>query len=309
MFPPTVLATLAFVGGVAALAGGAHLFVESAVRVARRFGVSDLVVGLTVVAVGTSLPELAVGVEAALAGRGGVAVGGVVGSNVYNIAVVLGLVAAVRVVPVTRGLIRRDAVALLAATAALVVVVRDGTVSRPEGVVLLVGFVAYLVVLLRVSPDRLVTERKTRPARPRDGVFLLVGVTLVLAGGQLLVDGAVTLARTLGASEWTIGATVVAAGTSTPEAAVSLVALRRGRASVTLGNVLGSNVLNVLVVLGLAATVRPVVAGPAAFGGALWLAGLTVLVVAVLRTGHELTRPEGVALLATEAVRWILSFR
>lgn len=305
----TTVAVLAFVGGVGALAGGAHLFVESAVRVARRFGVSDLVVGLTVVAVGTSLPELAVGVEAALAGRGGVAVGGVVGSNVYNVAVVLGLVAAVRVIPVKRGLIRRDAVALLVTTAALVVVVRDGTVSRPEGMILLAGFVAYLVVILRLSPDRFVAGGRTRPARPRDGVFLLVGVVLVLAGGQLLIDGAVTLARTIGASEWTIGATVVAAGTSTPEAAVSLVALRRGRASVTLGNVLGSNVLNVLVVLGFAATVRPVTAGPAAFDGALWLAGLTVLVVVVLRTGHELTRPEGLLLLATEAVRWALSFR
>ena len=309
MVSSTAVAVLAFAGGVVALAGGAHLFVESAVRVARRLGVSDLVVGLTVVAVGTSLPELAVATEAAVAGRGGVAVGGVVGSNVYNVAVVLGLVAAVRVVPVTRGIVRRDAAALLLTTAALVVVVRDGAVSRVEGVVLLCGFLVYLVVLLRLSPDRLVADGETRPARPRDGLFLVVGVALVLGGGQLLVDGAVDLARALGASEWTIGATVVAAGTSTPEAAVSLVALRRGRASVTLGNVLGSNVLNVLVVLGLAAAIRPVVAGPAALGGALWLAGLTVLVVVVLRSGHELTRPEGLLLLATEGVRWLLSFR
>jgi cation:H+ antiporter len=309
VFPPTLLAVLAFVGGVVALAGGAHLFVESAIRVARRLGISDLVVGLTVVAVGTSLPELAVVVEAAVLGRGGVAVGGVVGSNVYNVAVVLGLVAAVRVVPVTRGLIRRDAVALLLTTAALVVVVRDGTVTRPEGAILLCGFLVYLLVLLRLSPDRLVADGRTDPARPRDWLLLLVGVVLVVGGGRLLVDGAVDLARVVGVSEWTIGATVVAAGTSTPEAAVSLVALRRGRASVTLGNVLGSNVLNVLVVLGLAAAVRPVTAGPAAFAGALWLAGLTVLVVAVLRSGHELTRPEGVLLLATEAVRWVLSFR
>jgi cation:H+ antiporter len=198
---------------------------------------------------------------------------------------------------------------LLLTTAALVVVVRDGVVSRPEGVVLLCGFLAYLVVLLRLSPDRFVAGGRTRPARPRDAVLLVVGLALVLGGGRLLVDAAVDLASMFGASEWTIGATVVAAGTSTPEAAVSLVALRRGRASVTLGNVLGSNVLNVLVVLGAAATVRPVVAGPAAFAGALWLAGLTVLVVAVLRTGHELTRPEGVLLIATEAVRWVLSFR
>lgn len=309
MLPPPVVATVAFVGGVAALAVGAHLFVESAVRLARRLGVSDLVVGLTVVAVGTSLPELAVATEAALAGRGGVAVGGVVGSNVYNVAVVLGLVAAVRVVPVERGLIRRDAAALLATTAALVVVVRDGAVSRVEGAALLCGFLVYLVVLLRLSPARFVADAETDRARPRDAVLLVVGLALVLGGGQLLIDGAVGLARLLGASEWTIGATVVAAGTSTPEAAVSLVALRRGRASVTLGNVLGSNVLNVLVVLGLAAAIRPVVAGPAAFAGALWLAGLTVLVVAVLRTGHELTRPEGLLLLATEAVRWVLSFR
>jgi cation:H+ antiporter len=279
------------------------------VRLARRLGVSDLVVGLTVVAVGTSLPELAVGVEAALAGRGGVAVGSVVGSNVYNVAVVLGLVAAVRVVPVTRGLLRRDAAALLVTTGLLVVVVRDGVVSRAEGAVLLAGFVAYAVVLLRLSPDRMVADEGRRAARPRDALLLVGGLALVVGGGEALVAGAVDLARAVGASEWVIGATLVAAGTSTPEAAVSLVALRRGRAGVTLGNVLGSNVLNVLVVLGAASAIRPVAAGPEALPGALWLAGLTVLVVVVLRTGHELTRPEGLLLLGTEAVRWALSFR
>jgi cation:H+ antiporter len=306
---PALVAALGFLAGVVGLAYGAHLFVRSAVRLARRLGVSDLVVGLTVVAVGTSLPELAVATEAALAGRGGVAVGGVVGSNVYNVAVVLGLVAAVRVVPVSRGLLRRDAVALLATTALLVVVVRDGAVSRVEGAVLLAGFVVYLLVLLRLAPDRVVADGSSRDARPRDALLLVAGVALVLGGGQLLIDGAVGIARVLGASEWIIGATVVAAGTSTPEAAVSLVALRRGRLGVTLGNVLGSNVLNVLVVLGLAAAVRPVTAGPAAFEGALWLAGLTVVVVVALRSGRKLTRPEGLFLLATEAARWVLSFR
>ncbi len=304
-----ILGSLALlVVAVAVLWVGAEQFVEAAVRLARRFGVSGTVVGLTVVAVGTSLPELAVTVEASLGGRSMLAVGNVVGSNIYNIAVVLGLVALVRLIRVSQRVLHRDVLAVLGATGLLVAVLFDGRVSRLEGFGLLAVYATYVVVLLRFADATTHEPTDVDPPKRFDALRLVGGLVLVVVAGQLLVDSAVTLARFAGVSDYVIGATVVAVGTSTPELAVSVVALVRGRSGVSVGNVLGSNLLNVLVVLGLAATIQPLVASAAAFDGALWLAGLTALLAVALWTGRRLTRPEGGLLVGSEAVRWLLGF-
>ncbi|QCJ47334.1 calcium/sodium antiporter [Haloprofundus sp. MHR1] len=305
----TVLTSLVlFVVAVAVLWVGAEQFVEAAIRIARRFGVSATVVGLTVVAVGTSLPEIAVTVEASLAGRSVLAVGNVVGSNIYNIAVVLGLVSLVRLIRVSQRVLHRDVLAVSGATALLLLVLLDGAVSRLEGLGLLAAYVAYVVILVRYAdstgPERLDVD----PPKRFDALRLVGGLVLVVVAGQVLVDAAVTLAQFAGVSDYVIGATVVAVGTSTPELAVSVVALTRGRSGVSVGNVLGSNLLNVLVVLGLAATIQPLASSAAAFDGALWLAGLTALLAIALWTGRRLTRPEGGLLVGSEAVRWLLGF-
>lgn len=300
---------------VLGLGVGARLLVDAVVRLARRFGLSELVIGLTVVAAGTSTPELAVSLDAAFKGLETIAVANVLGSNVYNLAFVMGVVALIRVIPIERSLLHRDGLALLAGTAIGGGLLLDLALSRLEGVAMTSLFVLYTLFLLRSSrggaaePDadaitRGATERVS--FRGRDAVLLVGGLALVLVSGDLMVRAASTLARGAGVSEWVIGGTVVAAGTSTPEFAVSLVAVRHGSLGVSVGNLVGSNLFNLLVVLGLAATINPLSVGAAALSTLAWLAAVTVLVVAALWTGRRLSRVEGGLLAGSEVVRWVL---
>jgi cation:H+ antiporter len=304
------VAALGLVASAAGLWAGAELLVRGAVDIARRFGVPELVVGLTVVAVGTGLPEAVVTVDAVLTGHPDIAVGNVVGSNTYNLAVVLGLLALVKAVPVSRTLVRRDGVALVGATLVALVVVFDAAVSRLEGALLFGLWILYLGVLLRarrVEQEATDIESGGPQPLPRTAVPALVaGLLVVVGSGALLVSSATTLAEAFGIPEWVVGATVVAAGTSTPELAVSLVALLRGRAGLSVGNAVGSSIVNLFGVLGLAALLRPLSVSGAAVGGMLWLTALVLLFVVALRTGHRLSRPEGAALLGSEVVRWIV---
>ncbi|MFC6905089.1 sodium:calcium antiporter [Halalkalicoccus tibetensis] len=295
-------------GSVAGLWLGAHLFVESAVRLVRRLGLSEVAIGLTVVAVGTSLPEIAVTVEAALAGTGDVAVGNVIGSNVFNLALILGFVALFGAISIPRSLARRDGVVLFGASALAALVLVDLRLGRLEAGVLVLALAGYLLVLARAGEAPPTDGGGDGPFRARDPVLLIAGLGLVLVGGTVLVDAAVTLARSVGVSEWAIGATVVAAGTSTPEFAVSVLALRRGRVGVSLGNLLGSNVFNVLGVLGIAGLVRPLAIDPAALADLGWLLVVTGFVTVSLWSGHRLSRAEGGVLVGSELTRWALGF-
>jgi cation:H+ antiporter len=306
---------------------GARTMVDGAVRLARGAGLSEVVIGLTLVAVGTSAPELVVSVDAALAGASDVAVGNVVGSNVFNLALVLGLVSLLRVLPVTRALVRRDGLVLLVATFLFAGFLVDLRVTRLEGLLGVGLLVAYTGYLLRTTPEPtatadggtdaatatdataavpagVVVDRLPTGGRLRTAALTVAGLGVVLASGHLLVESAVVLARAGGLSEWVIGATVVAAGTSTPEFAVSLVALRRGSAGVSVGNVVGSNVFNVLGVVGVAAVVSPATVGGEAFGSVAWLLVVTVLAVAAMWTGRVLSRVEGGLFAGSEVVRW-----
>jgi cation:H+ antiporter len=321
---------------------GAHLLVDSVVRLARRVGLSELTIGLTVVAIGTSTPELVVTTDAALKGLGDIAVGNVVGSNIYNLAFILGVVSLVRVVPVERSLVYRDGLALVASTLVGGAVLFDLTVSQVEGVVLAGLFVAYTASLLLTgsadpdpnadhgpdsdpdpdagdddrsistaesldAPAGVVTSRTERVAFPgRDLALLVAGLVVVLVSGDLMVGAASELARNAGVSEWVIGGTIVAAGTSTPEFAVSLVAIRRGRLGVSVGNIVGSNVFNLLGVMGLAAAIRPLSVGGPALANVAWLLVVSVAMVAALWSGRQLSRPEGGLFAGSELVRWAL---
>ncbi|MFC5135591.1 MULTISPECIES: calcium/sodium antiporter [Haloferacaceae] len=297
---------------------GARSLVDAVVRIARRFGVSELTIGLTIVAMGTSTPELVVSIDAAFAGLGDVAVSNVIGSNVYNLAFILGVVSLIRVVPVERSLVHRDGIALVIATLAGVWAVADGVVTRPEGLALAAGFAAYTGYLLRderggssidtVYPDSRVTETLAGHARfrGRDAVLLFGGLALVLVCGHFMVEAATSLARDAGISEWVIGGTIVAAGTSTPELAVSLVAMREGHVGMSVGNVVGSNLFNVLGILGIAATLRPLITSGAAVETGIWLVAVTVLMVAALWTGRRLSGIEGALFALSEGLRWVL---
>ena len=301
---------------------GARLLVDAVVRLARRFGLSDLTIGLTIVAMGTSTPELSVSVDAALKGIGDIAVANVLGSNIYNLAFILGVVSLVRVIPIQKSLLHRDGFALLVATAVGGIALADLQITRLEGVVLAGLFAGYTVYLLRTNrPEpsaavgdadsatltRAVTEQVS--FRGRDVLFLVGGLAIVLVSGDFMVVAASELARGVGISEWVIGGTIVAAGTSTPEFAVSLVAIQRGSLGVSVGNVVGSNIYNITGILGVADIVRPLGVSGVALETFAWLAVVSLLMVAALWTGRVLSRLEGGLFTASEIVRWVLGIR
>lgn len=299
---------------------GARLLVDATIRLAQRFGLSERVIGLTIVAMGTSTPELMVSTDAAFKGLGDIAVANVLGSNIYNLAFILGLLSLVKVIPIAESLVHRDGVALLGSLLVGGIVVFDSQVTQLEGVLLAGLFVAYTAYLLRdvrAQPETVshqspgaggvtspVTERIV--FRGRDVLFLVSGLLVVLVSGDYMVLAASELARGVGISEWVIGGTIVAAGTSTPEFAVSLVAIQRGSLGVSIGNIIGSNVYNITGILGVSAIVRPLMASGAALETLAWLAVISLLMVAALWTERELSRLEGGLFVVSELIRWVL---
>lgn len=292
-------------GGLALLFVGAEGLVRGAASLALRIGITPLVVGLTVVAFGTSAPELVVSVQAALGGTGGIAIGNVVGSNIANVALILGVAALIRPLRVEAQLVRFDMPMMVAVTGLLVALLWDKTLSRPEALLLLAGFAAYIAFTLyqaRRSRTLLLTLDAALPqpvsSRLRDVAYLVGGLLALGLGSTGLVHGAVAIAGALKIPDAVIGLTLVAVGTSLPELATSSLAAYRGEGDLAIGNVVGSNLFNVLGILGVAALVRPLYApGLTPLDlGALLIAALLILPLA--RSGFVLSRREGVLLLA-----------
>ena len=293
---------------VLVLWGGAVWIVESAARIARRLGLSDLVIGLTVVAIGTSSPEFAVTVGAALKGQGDISVGNVIASNIFNLGFILGGVAMVRAIATSRTMVMRDGGVLIAITLLLLLFFLDLHIARWEGMILLALLVLYIGSLLYFREA--IEDAPLGEFRWYEVPRLLIGLALVIGGGHFMVEAAVALARMVGISEWAIGVTIVAAGTSAPEFATSLVAVLRGRHGISAGNLIGSDIFNLLGVLGLAATIRPMTVDSSVYSSLWMLAGMVVLVVIFLmRTGWSLSRWEGALLVLINLIRWILDFR
>ena len=298
-------------GGLALLTVGAEMLVRGAVSLARRLGIPPLVIGLTVVGFGTSTPELATSVGAALKGYDGIAVGNCIGSNIFNVAVILGLTALVAPIAVHRRVIWREvpvvgAVALLPLLGQLT----GGGVPRWAGAVMLAGLGLYLFDQFRAArrPDPQAADPQSGDAAieasmPRDAVwnsavFIAIGLVGLVLGARGLVLGAVDIARAFGLSELVIGLTIVAAGTSMPELVTSLVAARRGQSDVAVGNVLGSNVFNICGILGLTALIRPQAIQPQT----LWLdipvmLAVSLALLPIMRSGHRVSRAEGAGLV------------
>jgi cation:H+ antiporter len=302
--------------GLALLAGGGEALVRAATTLAGLAGVSPAVIGLTVVAIGTSLPELVVSLVAALGGQPDLAIANVVGSNIFNVAATLGLTALLLPLPVHGSAVRLEWPVMFAASGLLLLVAQDGAVDRVEGaafLVVLALFVAYTVRVARrhvgaAEARSLADEVESRDLDapggrpPRLAVPLAVlaaGLVALVVGGRLLVDGAVVVARLAGMSERVIGLTIVAGGTGAPELATSLVAALRRRTDVAIANMIGSNIFNVLGILGVTALVRPVPVADAVLRVDLWwMLGTTVLLLPLLYTGARLSRLEGGLLVA-----------
>jgi len=295
---------LQLLAGFVLLIIGGDLLVRGAVDTARHLGVSPLLIGLTLVGFGTSTPELVASVQAALAGSPGIAVGNVVGSNIANILLILGFAALLRPITTPRAAFQRDGAMLLLSALACLGVVLMGTLNRPMGAALLVLLIGYIVYSYR--RERAVPEIGAGMAPPMSawiaGALTLGGLVVVVLGARLLVFAAIDLAREAGISETVVGLTVVAIGTSLPELVTSVMAALRRQSDVAFGNVIGSNIYNVLGILGVTALVQPIPVPAEIAHIDIWvMLATTLLLMAFAVSNWRISRREGAVLLAAYA--------
>ena len=304
---------LLFLGGAVTLVAGAELLVRGASHLATAAGVSPLVVGLTVVAFGTSAPELAVTTGAAVTGQAGVALGNVLGSNIFNVLFILGLSAVIAPLVVSHRLVRIDVPVMIGASVLALGLAVDGRIGRRDGVVLLAGFIVYTTWLFVRRKSGADAVRPAAPPGPRDApdpggrrprvrdlASISGGLLLLVVGARWLVSAAVDAAASLGVSELVVGLTIVAAGTSLPEVATSVLASIRGQRDIAVGNVVGSNLFNLLAVLGLGSLVAPagipVSEAAVTFDFPIMIA-VAVATLPILFTGYLISRWEGLLFL------------
>jgi cation:H+ antiporter len=310
-------AVVLMVLGLAALVAGAEVMVRSASSLATTWGIPPLVVGLTVVSIGTSMPELAVGIDAARQGSPELAVGNIVGTNLVNLMLILGISALLVPILLDRFALRRDLPAMVASALMLGLLALDGELGQLDGLVLLLMAIGYTVIVVRTAKGSQVADT-VLPVRTRSSwvelLILVAGLATIVLGAHLLVDGATRSARSLGVSEAVIGLTVVAIGTSAPELVTTVVSTLRGQRDVALGNLLGSSTYNIALVLGVTVLASPHgVPVPRDVLGAdlLMLGAVAAVSVPVFVSGGRITRLEGglgvAAYLAY--LSWVLATR
>ncbi len=292
--------------GFLCLMKGADWFVEGTAGIARKFGIPQIVIGLTIVAMGTSAPEAAVSVNAALQGNASISVGNVVGSNILNILIILGVTGVITTVAIQKSTLMIDIPFMLAITVVLAVVGFMGnSITRVEGIILLVlfiGYLAYLFVMAKKNKEEDVAEDKPIWKLL---LFALVGVAVIVLGSDFAVDGATGIAKVLGLSDKFIGLTIVALGTSLPELVTSVTAARKGNADIAIGNIVGSNIFNILFILGTSALIIPLeFADGFLIDAMIALAAGVFLWISVLKS-KKLTRPWSIAMLLGYATYFV----
>ena len=313
------LTTLLFFVGLGFLVLGAEMLVRGASRLATTLGLSPLVIGLTVVAFGTSSPEMAVSVLASLCGDSDIGLGNVVGSNIFNVLLILGVSAAVRPLAVASQVVREQTPVMIAVSILVLLLALDGVIGRGEGALLFAGVWVYTGVLVvrgrretRREAEAAVATGGDAPApgpgagaMALDAVLVVAGLALLVVGSNWLVDAARAVALALGVPEITVGLTIVAAGTSLPELATSVLATLRGQRDIAVGNIVGSNIFNLLAILGFSAAISPdgVVAAARAIAVDIpVMVGVALFCYPMFATGHRVSRGEGLLLLAGYAV-------
>lgn len=307
---PSSTPLLFALGGIL-LIGGAELLIRGASRLALTVGISPLVVGLTVVAFGTSAPELAVTVTSSYTGQSDVALGNIVGSNIFNVLFILGIAALITPLVVAQRLVRFDVPLMIGASLLVLLLALDGRIARLDGIILFTGIVAYLSFLMwecrrekaavQEQYDEAFGVKKRKPSSTlMNVIFMVAGLGLLVLGSQWLVEAAVVTATALGMSELVIGLTIVAAGTSLPEVATSVLAALRGERDIAVGNAVGSNLFNLLAVLGLGSIVAPagipVSPGVLTFDLPIMIA-VAVAALPIFFTGYTIARWEGAVFL------------
>lgn len=302
---------LQMLGGLAVLVAGAEILVRGSVGTALRFGLTPLLIGLTIVAFGTSAPELVVSIQAAYNGSDDIALGNIIGSNISNIALILGLAAIIQPLKVQASIIRKDVPILLGTSLLLVFFLMDGVITQLEGVIFFIGVVVFTVVSVRMAKNEtsILVKEEFEDVIPEKKlplwlniVMIAAGLGLLIAGAKWLVDGAIEIAASIGLSEAVVGLTIVAVGTSLPELATSVMAAIKKEGDIAIGNVVGSNIFNILCILGITAIILPVSQGGITTVDILLMLGLTVLLLPVLKSGYIVSRFEGAVLLVIYVV-------
>lgn len=304
-----ILSIGAIVLGIAGLVWGADKFVASSASFARNIGISTLVIGLTIVSVGTSAPEIVVSINASLSNSGELAIGNALGSNLANIGLVLGTTLLIAPIPVVRHLIKQESPVLLTITALAGLCLYDGILSRFESIILILLVVPLLVMVVKYKtshPDDAQSENITTYPNKQAALFFITGLTVLLVSADMAVWGASSVATFLGISELVIGLTVIAIGTSLPELAASVTSALKGHHDIALGNIIGSNLFNILLVMGIAGSIQPISLGEAIFYRdylamafiTLVMVGLLVWVLRGSKDKATLSRASGLILLS-----------
>lgn len=286
---------------------GAIWLVDSAVRIAHKIGVSELVIGLTIVAFGTSAPEFAVTIIAAINGQSDISVGNIVGSNIFNLGFILGGTAIIKSLLTSKKIVYRDGGVLLFGTVMLMVFLWDLELNKFEGVILFSFLVIYIGALI-FNKETKELDESVGTYKRYDPFILILSLVLVVGSSHFLVDSASSLARFMGVSDWIIGVTIVAAGTSAPELATSVVAAIRGKYGISVGNLIGSDIFNMFGVLGAASIIQNLQIDLSARIDLVLLFFMVVLALVFMRTGWKITRTEGIILVLIGLSRWIYSF-
>ncbi len=292
---------------VLGLWGGAVWVVESASRMAKKFGLSELIIGLTVVAFATSAPEFAVTISAALKDQTAISVGNIVGSNIFNLGIILGLVALFSTIQTTRLLVIRDGLLLIGTGILLLFFYRDLVLEFYEGILLFTTLVIYIFILIR-RREKIEEEIPTGEFKWLDVPKLIFGAAVIVGSAHFFVEAASDLARMFGISEWLIGITIVAAGTSAPELAASVVAVIKGKHGISIGNLIGSDLFNMLGVLGVASIIRPLPIEQNDYISLILLAATLVIIIIMMRIGWRISKVEGALLILIALVRWSIDF-
>lgn len=308
MFMLMLKAVILLVLGFVLLIKGADWFVDGAAGIAARFGIPQLVIGLTIVAMGTSAPEAAVSITAALSGSAGITIGNVVGSNIMNILVILGITSIITAIAVQKSTVRYEIPFMLFVMLALMVLgMLGGTVSRLDGIILWILFIIYLVYLFMMAKKGTSEEEEEEKVRPLwlQIIMLIVGAACIVFGSDLTVDNASIIASKLGMEDRLIGLTIVAFGTSLPELVTSITAARRNKADIAIGNIVGSNIFNVLFVVGTTALITPV-----AFKTSFVIDSIVSVVAGILLwigvvKDHKLKRSMGIVMVLAYAAYFV----
>ena len=316
---------LLLVAGFAALMKGADLFVDGSSALAGNFKISKVIIGLTIVAMGTSAPELAVSTSAALQGSNEIALSNVVGSNIFNLLCVLGICAVIHPVPVDKVILKRDIPVSIVITVLLLLMSSGkvlfngnffqiemneiaGDVSKFTGIVLLIIFFCYILYLIFDAKKKAEDEEfEQNIPLWKCAVLILFGLSLIIGGGQAVVYGAKAVAQTFGMSETLIGLTIVAIGTSLPELVTSVVAARKGETGLAVGNVVGSNIFNILFILGISSTIHPIGVNAASIYDMVILIGVSILVFLFSIKGKIINRIEGIIMLLIYAASMVFA--